>query len=301
MSTTIIASIKMLQSIQKDRIRCGNIIIAQFKKKKGIPQDVPIRSDVDAFDLLEQLRFEYNRLTDGVVDAFKGTVVDSDLITHISELALINSYETQLKLEKIHFRAIKNELKSIPLWVEFLADIKGCGPLLAGSILAEIDIHKCNTPSSLWAYCGLDTVVVTDAKTGVEKREGRGRKRTHLVPRTYVNFDGEITDTVGLSYNPTIKSRLLGVLGPSFLKTKSPYADIYYEYKNRLQNSPAHSKKSKLHIHNMAIRYMVKEFLVDLWLKWRELEKLPTRSRYSEEKLGLHHSKAPRVSVCPGA
>jgi hypothetical protein len=36
---------------------------------------------------------------------------------------------------------------------------------------------------------------------------------------------------------------------------------------------------------------MIKEFLADLWTTWRKLEGLEVRSRYSEEKLGLIHSK----------
>jgi Tfp pilus assembly protein FimV len=49
--------------------------------------------------------------------------------------------------------------------------------------------------------------------------------------------------------------------------------------------------KTKGHTHAMATRYMIKEFLADLWTKWRVLEGLPVRSRYAEEKLGLVHAE----------
>ena len=47
---------------------------------------------------------------------------------------------------------------------------------------------------------------------------------------------------------------------------------FYDNYKNRLENSPAHTEKSKGHRHNMAIRYMVKMFIIDLYKVWRTVE-----------------------------
>jgi hypothetical protein len=52
---------------------------------------------------------------------------------------------------------------------------------------------------------------------------------------------------------------------------------------------------TKGHRHNMAIRYMVKEFLADLWTIWRTLEGLETKPRYAEAKLGIIHSKPQRI------
>jgi hypothetical protein len=39
-------------------------------------------------------------------------------------------------------------------------------------------------------------------------------------------------------------------------------------------------------IHTASTRYMVKQFLQELWAKWRELEGLPVTVPYSVEKLG---------------
>jgi hypothetical protein len=50
--------------------------------------------------------------------------------------------------------------------------------------------------------------------------------------------------------------------------------------------------KSKGHRHNMALRYMVKRFLVDLYNAWRPLEGLEVAPEYNEAKLGHKHSKA---------
>ena len=46
---------------------------------------------------------------------------------------------------------------------------------------------------------------------------------------------------------------------------------------------------SEGHIHNMALRKMIKLFLGCLWLSWREAENLPIRQPYSHEYQG--HTK----------
>jgi hypothetical protein len=40
----------------------------------------------------------------------------------------------------------------------------------------------------------------------------------------------------------------------------------------------------------MALRYMVKRFLCDLYANWRKLEGLPVESEYHEGKLGHKHA-----------
>ena len=89
-----------------------------------------------------------------------------------------------------------------------------------------------------------------------------------------------------------MKTKLVGVLGTSFLRSASEYREYYDNYKNRIENHEAHKDKTKGHRHNMAIRYMVKRFLVDLHMKWRALEGLPVSEEYAEAKLGMKHKKA---------
>jgi hypothetical protein len=54
----------------------------------------------------------------------------------------------------------------------------------------------------------------------------------------------------------------------------------------------AHKEKSKGHRHNMAVRYMIKIFLIDLYNEWRSLEGLPVAPTYNEAKLGKVHKIA---------
>jgi hypothetical protein len=46
------------------------------------------------------------------------------------------------------------------------------------------------------------------------------------------------------------------------------------------------------HRHQAAMRYMVKQFLLDFWTAWRKAEGLPVVDSYAEGKLGLKHKRA---------
>jgi hypothetical protein len=279
----------------------------------------------------------------------------------------------------------------MPIYDQFLSQVRGVGPAMAAIIISEIDIHRAEYPSSLWKYCGVDVVrvgIYTDASgkeciisaedvesyygdvhfdedqgdfytvngslvnrmTGPKGEpvtwdyKGRSLKKYCLVTREYTNKEGVLTNRMGITYNPFLKTKLIGVLGNSFLRSgialvdgvkmgglrraalakeegfvaevyrdedvefetqkflvaqghkviiePSEYGQIYYDYKNRLENSPHHKEKSDGHRHAMALRYAVKRFLVQLYLVWRDLEKLPVATEYSEGVLGMIHLKA---------
>ena len=119
----------------------------------------------------------------------------------------------------------------------------------------------------------------------------RGRFKEHLVDREYTDKDGKQQLKKGITFNPFLKTKLVGVLGGCLMKTKGEYKGVYDGYKHRLENHPKHAEKSKGHRHNMAVRYMIKIFVQDLWLKWREVAGLPITAPYSEAKLGLKHDQ----------
>ena len=73
------------------------------------------------------------------------------------------------------------------------------------------------------------------------------------------------------------------------LIVESPYGVEYYDYRWRLEHHDAHKEKTKGHRHNMAVRYMIKQFLCDLDAKWRELEGLEVSQRWHEAKGGHVH------------
>jgi hypothetical protein len=274
--------------IQKLRIMMGNRIVANFKAKLGQKPGMSEEELEEAEKtILASLRASYRKITDGVTTlprqaSFKG----DEVISSYTELVLVDQYLSLEQQEDKQFSRLKNVLKDFPIYNEFLEGIYGVGPAMAGVIVSEINIHAAQYPSSLWKYAGLD--VAGDGK-------GRSRKKEHLEESEYINKDGETATKMGITFNPFLKTKLVGVLGSSFLKqspTKCQYRKIYDDYKHRLENMPAHADKTKGHRHNMAVRYAVKRFLADLYVAWRTLEGLPVATEYSEGKLGIIHRAA---------
>ena len=268
--------------LQKLRIQMGNRIAGNFKTKLGqVPGRKEDEIEVDAKIVLANLRQRYKRITDGFVKlptykTFKG----DEVIDSYTEFCLVSQYVELLASEEAQFRRLKNVLREFTIYTQFLEDVKGIGPAMAGVIIGEIDISKARYPSSLWKYAGLDV-----AGDGA----GRSRRKEHQIDIEYKNKDGEPATKKGITFNPFLKTKLIGVLGPSFLKQGDGYRKVYDDYKHRLQCSQDHQEKSKGHRHNMAIRYMIKIFLIDLHAIWRSIEGLPVSEPYHEAKLGLSH------------
>jgi len=167
--------------------------------------------------------------------------------------------------------------------------VKGIGNENIAKVVGLIDITRDDTPSSLWKFAGFSV------ENGAAPKRRKGDK---------------------LSYNSQLRS-LFWRLGSSLLRAKGKYYSYpekgvgYLEYKDkyywRYENQgvrivPAtslpkregkryepESMISEGHIHNMALRKMIKLFIVHLWVVWREAEGLPVRPPYVQEKLG--HSK----------
>jgi len=170
-------------------------------------------------------------------------------------------------LELDRLDVVKTILKEMDIWNAWLKNVKGIGPSMGGVLLGCFDIEIATTVSKMWRYGGL---AVVDGKS---ERPKKGTK---------------------LGYDPFLKSKLLGVLGPSFLRALvkkcqehkeaktvgvncpaceyQDYAKVYADYRHRWES--AGKGKSDGHRHNAAIRYMVKMFLIDLYREWREIEGL---------------------------
>lgn len=288
--------------LQKLRIMTGNRLCASFRHKLGMtPSDAEEDQEDVIKKVLQRVRADYDLMTEGVVAVTK---TDGSLavprsnqfkpvgcITTRGEFMLFQQYLALDAQENDHFKkTLPGLLEGFPIYDFYLNHVKGIGPAIAAIIVRYFDIHKARYPSSFWKYAGLDVVRVQDEKTKDVTWEGRSRRKAHLVPRQYENSQGETVDTVGISFQPFVKTKLMGVLAGSFLKCKSPYAQLYYDYRNRLENHPKYDKpEQKARRHQMAQRYMVKQFLVDLHANWAELEGLPPTLTYQEAKLGHVH------------
>ncbi|MHB8843076.1 MAG: TIGR-Tas system RNA-guided endonuclease [Candidatus Aquicultor sp.] len=288
------AMVRGAYDLQKLRIQSGLRVVAAFKTKIGqMPGHGEDELEEVAAQILKELRSEYERITDAITQNGKvRKVKESDfngykLLSDASEFTLVKEYLALLNAEESQFKDIGRTLKSYPVWTSFLDGVRGVGPAMAGVIISEIDISKAMYPSSLHKYAGLDVAPNDDGVMA-----GRSRKSAHLVDVTYTTKDGKEDVRKGITFNPFLKTKLIGVLGSSFIKLGGPYRDIYDGYKNRLQNRPDLTEESKGHIHNMAVRYMIKMFLIDLHREWRKLEGYAPTEPYHVAKLHLRDHAA---------
>lgn len=380
------ALVGCIYDMQKMRISCGNRLVASFKSlgdksrerekeannqiKSGKPmtdEEMKRAEDKERDSMLKEIMTEYNRITDAFADkAESRKITDSkvkkaieeanktgklELIGSIYEFRLAETYNSLLRTEQQATSALEVEVKKHPMWDRFFADVVGCGPLMAAVCLSYFDVHKARHPSSFWKYAGLDVV------------NGEGRSRRHTEEREYLSKDQKIEKKMGLTFNPTLKTKLVGVLGPCIIKLSREkkvkgsdvsgapigYAKMYYDYKERISNrmndytnifngitdndgkviptdkalrvinniykpvgwihatgfeidangvlvltmsdgSIAEIKNnqySDLHKHRMAMRYMMKQFVRDLWISWRTYEGYDIGNPYYEQaKLG---------------
>ncbi len=186
------------------------------------------------------------------------------------------------KLEKDMGKFIESTLPEFNIWNEWLKDQVGIGPTLGSVLLSRIDIEKCSTVSKMWAYSGIATGDTFGYKFDKKKGDhGEWVKTDTLIP-----ID-KLTPGFRSPYDTFLKSKLLGVLAPSFLKTNSPYRRFYDNNKNRLIS--ADWGVSLLHRHNASMRYMVKMFEIDFQREWRLSRGLSIRKPYKEEYLNKHN------------
>ncbi len=201
--------------------------------------------------------------------------------------SLVDAFQDSKEIEEALAKSLRRELKGIRVYEEFLKNVKGVGPMMAAVIIAEYDIYKANTISAMNQFTGLNPGLVPGKKRVGEKI---------IVTDTMIRGD-RMTSGFVAPFNARLRTKMLGVLGSSFLKSKSPYSKFYYDYKNRLKNEVRYidgkekkwSDTSDLHRHNAAMRYMMKMFMKDLYVAWRTAEGLTVRCPYEEEYLGIVH------------
>jgi hypothetical protein len=214
---------------------------------------------------------------------------------------------------------LRKTLKLFPVYNNFLKNVKGVGEVMAGWIISEIDIFQASAVSKIWQYAGLNPSLVKGKKRiGVKSYNpemGEIISETANIATGEVDYIVQTNDLVKgdrptegyiLPYNKNLRTKLVGILADGFIKSQSSYAlEFYYPYKARLEkeesvfNDYGREKKdsgkkwsevSKGHRDMAAKRYMIKMFLRDLYVAWREIEGLPIRKPYEEEYLGRRHS-----------
>lgn len=186
------------------------------------------------------------------------------------------------ELEKFVDGRVAHLIQGHPAYPWF-SQVKGIGKENIAKVVAPVDIEKANTISSLWKFAGFS---VEDGEAPKRRKGGK------------------------LEYNSQLRS-MCWRLGSGLLRARGKFYEYYEkekakyleEFKNRgisiVPSSALPMKdgkryepegvKSEGHIHNMALRKMIKLFLACLWLVWREYEGLSVTKPYVIERLG-HNS-----------
>jgi len=208
-------------------------------------------------------------------------------------MLLLKRRDDILGLEGEMEKEVAKTIHKHPLWKGWLHDVKGVGPMMAAVLVTQFDIHIATTVSKMWQFSGMNPGEVA----GKVWKRIKG-ERVIVATETRVRGDKKTKGFV-CPYNAFLKTKLLGVLAGGFLRCGSPYTQVYYEYKYRLESmdwgtaskNPTDPKRPKAgHQHKAASRYMVKAFLRDLYVAWRTLEGLEVRAPYAEEYLSRKHS-----------
>lgn len=306
-------------ALQKLRIQIGNRICAYFKTCMG---QEPGKSEKELKkeqqDLLRKLRKEYKLITDALIDN-KVTVnkqinelVDTDKITMIDSIRkfdLIDEYEQLKGLEEKNVKNLTKAVKEHPLYSAFFdtEQCRGIGPETAAACISLFDIHKARHASCFWKYAGLNPVRRVD-KDGNEILEANSKKYTEMVK--YIDKDGKEKEKKSITYNPKLKTILLGVTGSNILKAcirkdketgdiiAKGYAIQYMDYKIRKHNE--HPEWTMARCHAVANRWMIRNFVRDLWVAWRRIEGLPITIPYEQEYLGKAPHKWDNEVIYPG-
>lgn len=246
-------------------------------------------------------------LTEGTARAFR--IDDSEMFKSVADACRSQESEIEKMLKKV--------LKRFPIYTDYLEGVKGVGTIAAGWVIGEFDIHKATTVSKLWQFAGLNPGMVKGKKR-VEDEDGNV---TFVETGEMIRGD-KLTPGHVAPFNQNLRTALVGVLADGFIKQQNYYCMEFY-YKMHIgdkyrKNKEAMEKRPDLagkygrldleenkvthigkevawkdtsdgHRDRAAKRYMIKMFLKDLYVAWREIEGLPVRASYQEEYLGHKH------------
>lgn len=240
---------------QEKRIRLSNELTKAFRNRKNIknwvPKD-PLYGMEDNPHAMETL-----------VLAHKGGKEPGDLIPTQEENSKVETYLRLQKDEAEAFEAILPLIETLPIYNEYLAKEPAIPTGILGILIAWFDIERAKYPSSFWSYAGLQP-----------------QKNEKSKPKQITSFD-DLPNQIGSHHNPFVKAKLVSELGHKLSRNSPRWKTVYDDYKTKIQTQPDKTIRSKSHLHNMAIRYMLKEFLKEYHITWRRIEGLPEPQAYT--------------------
>lgn len=177
------------------------------------------------------------------------------------------SLENKYKIQMLAY------VEKVPVYNEFLVQIRGIGPVLAANLIKEFgDCHQYDTISKLWEHCG------QGVHNGTAPKRRRGEE---------INYNPKLKTLVWkisdclLKANNGIYRQIYDTKKEKYLARKYPKEELFNKYGPPYKKEDV--KLSKGHAHNMALRKMRKLFLSHYWAAARELAGLETRSPFAEE------------------
>ena len=232
------------------------------------------------------------------------------------------------KKEEEIFQFMKDRAEGTEVYNKFLSKIKGMGPTLSTKLQAWLEPEKAPKPSSFVKYAGLGVEMKCNECETLEPRKPKRKKKEsdeewqerlknyqaekilwegkqHGDDCPKCNngtLEGQAQQRIAgkpTSFNPIVRDLMWNVT-ECFVRSNSQYKVIYDKEKQRKKKQGW--GESDGHRSTHAKRKMGKIFLHHLWVVWRSILDLPTRSPYIEE-YGNHsniievHDIVPEVEV----
>jgi hypothetical protein len=225
----------------------------------------------------------------------------------LSTYGITTIFENAQNFEKDLEKMISKQLKNHALYTQYLSRILGIGPMLSAGLISYIDdIEKFKHVSSLWQYSGYGMnrfCKICKKPTFVEVEYETGKKAKKLHPIETCPECGADTipilqkRTTGYQSNWNDRLKVLAwKAGSSFVKQSaknSKYRKLYDKIKSEERRLNPKRKKidGKIyyndgHIHNRAMRKVVKIFFAHLWQTWRRQLGLEATEPYAKQLLG---------------
>lgn len=345
----ILQMVKNKEDLQKLRIGVGNRICASYMRQFGIKPGEKKDEDAELDKVLKKLCSEYDRITDAYIQ--NGSSAKKEIrnlqeagqlqyILDMIDYNLIDSYVKILEAEEKNRKALCDEVESHPVY-GFFEEVRGVGPEMAAVCLALFNPYKARHVANFWSFAGLNPVTVLKEK----KEKGKtvldengdpiieekviGNCKQYLETSECLSKDGKVIEKRGITYNPFLKTQLLGVMASNIIKSSikkiyvtddngnwldkdgnittnkskrvdsgyrqavGKYANVYMDFKRRKLNDGQGRPASQ--VEAMAKRAMIKEVVKDLWIYWRTYLGLPVTTPYEIEFLGRAPHKWPNL------